>query len=349
MGSVRRRAKRLESAVSACLLEILLLIGVGVVIKQSDYDMGRFGMDTATVSKFETPFDLSSLAPYGFKTLSGIETYSAENLYEKINGKAPFYIESGFEKLLTQRFVSKDNENLGMELYLFDMGTVKNAFSVYSVQRRAGAAPAASLLRSKTAGVADMRFAYRTSNALYFVHGKYYVEMVGWSESAEMFEALTETAQKIRSKLTTDKVTEIVELRFFPQEDLVSGSVRLYLADTFGFEGLTNTFTARYQVDGEIITAFLSRRVDSKEAEAIAQSYHRFLIENGAAVKNAADKTLQGRVFDFYGTTEIVLGTGPFVAGVHEAEDQQSAEKLAVRLISKLSEVAKAISDDRTK
>ena len=338
MGSVRRRAKRLETAVSACLLAALLLIGVGVFIKQSDYDMGRFGMDTATVSKFEISSDLSSLAPYGFKTLSGIETYGAENLYEKINGKAPFYIESGFEKLFTQRFVNKDNKNIGMELYLFDMSTVKGAFSVYSVQRRAGAEEPA-----------DMRFAYRTSNALYFAYNRYYVELVGWSESAELFEAIRETARKIRSKLTADKVTEIAELRFFPQEDLVSGSVRLYLADAFGFEGLTNTFTARYQVDGEIITAFLSRRVDSKEAEAIAQSYHRFLIENGAVVKNAADKTLQGRVVDFYGTTEIVLGTGPFVAGVHEAEDQQSAEKLAVMLISKLSEVAKAISDDRTK
>jgi len=35
-----------------------------------------------------------------------------------------------------------------------------------------------------------------------------------------------------------------------------------------------------------------------------------------------------------------VLSTGPFVVGIHEAENQQSAENLAVMLVNKLSGTA---------
>jgi hypothetical protein len=41
---------------------------------------------------------------------------------------------------------------------------------------------------------------------------------------------------------------------------------------------------------------------------------------------------------DSYGTTEIVFTVGPFVAGIHEAEDQQAAEKIAEILFNRLNE-----------
>jgi len=335
MGSIRRRARRLESVISICLLVILFLIAVGIFIKQFDVDMSRFGIHTATVPKFEIPFELSSLVPAGFETLSKVEVYNPENLYEKINGKAPLYTESGFEKLSTHRFVSRSNESLWMELYVYNMGTVKNAFSVYSVQRRAEAEL-----------FPPMRFAYKTGNALYFVHGKYYIELVGSSESAELFTATAEVARKIRANLAIDHDTGIAELALFPQEDLVWESIKLYLANAFGFERLTDTFTARYKSGDDGLTAFLSRRSDPQNAQLIAESYYNFLINNGGTAKPTSNKTIEAKVIDFYGTTEIVFATGPFVGGIHEAENQKAAEKLAEILINKLNEVANSINNE---
>ena len=335
MGLAQRRGKRLESAISICILAVLFVIGVGVFVKQFDYDISRFGIITATAPKSEISFDLSSLVPAGFETLSKIEVYSSENLYEKINGKAPLYTESGFEKLFTQRLVSKNDETLLMELYVYDMGTVKNAFSVYSTQRR----PEAETLPA-------FAFAYRTSNALYLAHGKYYIELVGFSESAELFRAMVEAAENIRSELAVDKVTEIAELSLFPAENIVPGGIKLYLANAFGSEELTDTFTCRYKFGDETITAFLSRRPDPQDAQLTAESYYNFLIDNGGVAKPTTNKTIKAKAIDFYGTTEIVFATGPFVGGVHEAENQQSAEKLTVKLIDKLSEAARAVKND---
>jgi hypothetical protein len=333
MGLVPGRAKRLESVISICLLAILSLIGVGVFIKQFNYNMSRYGIDTTAIpkletqnSKFEIPFELSSLVPAGFEMLSKAEVYNSENLYEKINGKAPLYTESGFEELFTQRFISTGDPNQWMELYVYDMGTLRNAFSVYGVQKRAD-----------SEAFPSMQFAYKSGNALYFVHGKYYIELVGSSESDELFKAIAEIARKIGTNLAVDPNAGIAELSFFPQENLVPDSFKLYLVNAFGFEKLTNIFTARYKVGNETITAFIGKRADLKEAEAIAESYRNFLIENGAVIKSTTNKTLEGKVMDFYGETEIVFTTGPFVAGIHEAENQQAAEKLAEILINRLN------------
>jgi hypothetical protein len=54
---------------------------------------------------------------------------------------------------------------------------------------------------------------------------------------------------------------------------------------------------------------------------------------------------LKGNVVDAYGTTEIIFVTGPFVAGVHEADNQQAAEKLAEVLALKLSRIAEEKGD----
>jgi hypothetical protein len=320
--SVPGREKRLESVISICLLAVLILIGAGVFVKQSNYSVSQYSIQHQSDIS-QSPIS-DGLTPAGFEILSKAESYNADNLYEKIDGKAPLYLEAGFKELSTQRFAETSDPNLWMELYIYDMGNIKNAFSVYSVQRR-----------DDCEAFPTIPFAYKTDNALYFVDGKYYIEIVGSSKSGELFKATAEVAQRVKTNLVVDLNASIAELAFFPQENLVPGSMKLYVVNAFGFEKLTDIFTARYKLGNETVTAFLSKRTDSKDAETIAERYCSFLIENGAVIKNT-EKTLAGKVMDSYGTTEIVFTAGPFVAGVHEAEDQQAAEKMAEILINKL-------------
>ncbi len=317
MGSVPGRAKRLESVISICLLVVLLLIAVGVFIKQMPRQKK----------------DLSFLLPYGFKTLSEIEVYTTENLYEKINGKAPLYIDASFTKLSTQRFVSQADENLVMELYIFDMARTRNAFSVYSVQKRA-----------EVEILPDMQFAYKTSNAFYLTHGEYYIELVGFAESDELLAAMAEVTRKIRTNLAVHDDTAIPEIDHLPQDNLVPGSIKLYLASAFGFEGLTDIFAAGYELNGETITAFLSRRSSRQDAKNVAQSYYEFLLDNGGVDKTAGFDDFSigyAKVVDFYGSIEIVFSNGEYVAGIHEAESVTGAERVAAMLDARLNEVQK--------
>ncbi len=337
MEPARQRAKSLESVISICLLAVLVLIGAGVLIKQRNFDMALFGRDIAvdaqTPVKAETSTSseksmLSPSASASLKALSEIETYTTENLYEKIDGKAPLYTDSGFEKLSTQRFVSEGDANAIAEVYLFDMGAIKNAFSVYSVQ-----------IRAEAEFLPDLTLTYKTTNAVYFVHGRYYAEMLGFVDSPALVNAMVEFARNIQTNLPAGGATQITELGFFPQENLLGGSAKLYLTSAFGFEGLTDTFIARYEIDGETVAAFLSKRSDAAEAQKIADSYFKFLLENGGTVKQAGSTAVEGKVADFYGTTEIVFAKGVFVGGIHEAENQSAGEKLAEVLAKRIGEI----------
>jgi hypothetical protein len=337
VGSTGRTKNRLESAISISIIAFLLAISATLFVRQANTDVKRFGITAPNLQLTQKPVpepDNSPVIqpPAGFNKLSEAEAYNAENLYEKIDGKAPLYTEAGFLKLYCQRFVNKTDANLWMEVFLYDMGNVRNAFSVYSMQRRADA---------KILPTFAQTYGYGTSNGLYFVCGHYYTEVVGSAESDILLMAMLETASNIQKNPMAAGDSKIDELDLFQSENLVPDSMQLYLKNAFGFEGLSDVFTAQYKIGDQPVTVFFSKRPNAEDAEAMAVSYRKFLMENGATVKQTTSEFLKNKVFDFYGVTEMVFTTGQFVVGVHEAENQDAAEKAAMILAVKLSNGSK--------
>jgi hypothetical protein len=194
VGSAGLAKSRLESVISISIIAILLVIAVILFVRQANTDISRFGFTAPSLQLTQkSPSELENSPviqpPTGFDKLSEAEVYTAENLYEKINGKAPLYTEAGFLKLYCQRFINKNDSNLWMEVFLYDMGNVRNAFSVYSMQRR----PDAKILPTFA-----QTYGYGTSNGLYFVYGRYYTEVIGSAESDQLVMAMLETAVNIQ-------------------------------------------------------------------------------------------------------------------------------------------------------
>ncbi|MFH1369762.1 MAG: DUF6599 family protein [Planctomycetota bacterium] len=332
------RAGKLESTVATLILFVLIVIAVGVYVRQRDVNMGRFGIVSGQASEQpnvqktnDSGLSFAGLVTGDFSPVGNSETYDTDNLYEKIDGKAPMYQDAGFVLLTTQRFASGKNPDLGLELYLYDMGDLRNAFSVYSRQKRADGAD-----------LPDMPFEYKTTNSVYISHGKYYVEMVGFAESEELIDAMKGIALKLVAQLPTGGEDRIPELEYFPKEGTVSGSWKLQIRDAFGFDGLADTYSAQYKTGEQTVTIFLSRRKNVEDAQAVAKSYRDFLVTNDAKVVTPDSdilKSANASVLDFYGSTEIVFAAGVFVGGIHEADDRQAAQKAAEVLIGRLKEI----------
>jgi hypothetical protein len=337
---VPNRRGNTESVISICLLGVLLLIGVGVVIKKSYYYGSKSGKETANAvlpgqksQAVEREKEiLLALKPVGFDGPAKVTAYNNVNLYEKIDGKADQYIEAGFQGLFTRLFTGEKDNAPVMELYLFDMGNAKNAFSIYSMQKRQGVESADGL-----------EFGYKTSNSLYFACGKYYAEFIGFSESGELVKTMTQIAKDIQTSLQVAH-TAIPEFALFPQQGIVPNSFKLYTKNAFGFEGLTDTFTAQYDIDGQPVTAFLSRRSTPAEASDVLSKYHKFILENGG--KDIPIDSLQIKYVDLDGSIEIIFSEGPFVGGIHEVDKNQLNEKLEKMVLGKLIDAAKANSND---
>jgi hypothetical protein len=338
--SLAGRAGKLESAIATLILFVLVIIGVGVYVRQRDVNMGRFGIVSGQASQLpnvqkeeDSGLSLAGLATGDFMPAGKAEKYDTDNLYEKIDGKAPMYQEAGFIQLTTQRFAKGGDPESGFEVYLYDMGNTRNAFSVYSRQKRPDGVD-----------LPELPYEYKTTNAVYISHGKYYIEMIGFSESEELIDTMEGMAEKLAAQLPAGGEERIAELEYFPKEGTVAGSWQLQLKDSFGFSGLTDTYSAKYNTGENTVTIFFSRQKDAEDAKAVAKSYRDFLIANDAkAVTPDSEllKSANASVLDFYGSTEIVFAAGVFVGGVHEAEDRQAAQKAAEVLIGRL----KAIND----
>ncbi|MGA2172250.1 MAG: DUF6599 family protein [Sedimentisphaerales bacterium] len=340
-----RHVRKLESAIGIVFLFHLVLIVAVLLVIQSRYDMARFGLSaTANGQNHAQPaglpqteksaLSLSSFATTDLPAVGNAEVYNTDNLYEKIDGKAPMYQEAGFQNLITQRFASKSNSELGLELFQYDMGNAKNAFSVYSRQKR----PDVTDLN----GLGSSAFGYVAGNAICISLGKNYIEMIGSSESNELVGGMKDMAKNLVAKLPPSEKDKIAELGYFPTEGTVAGSWKLQIDNAFGFDGLTDTYSAQYKSGEKTVSIFLSKRKNEDEAKTVAKNYYDFLITNGAKASSIDSEILKSAgasVLDFYGSIEIVFPAGVFVGGIHEADNKQAAEKAAEVLIDRLKKI----------
>jgi len=329
------RNKVIETGISFFLLSVILFIAIGVFFKQFRYEAGHFISDSMVVSTADITennaelADLSNILSAEFKAMNTTETYDPNSLYEKINGKADLYLVSGFVHLTCQRFVNKANDKLWWELFVYDMGSPKNAFAVFGAQRRYEAKP-----------LDWTRFSYSTKNAVFLARGRYYIEAVAADESEHLLTSIV-AAIKHFIEQRAIKEEQIEELAYFPDRYLIPHSINLIVANVFGFSELRNTFTARYELDGEALTAFISKQANRQTASSIFEKYYSFLIANGGEDKTDGDFSIPAKVVDFYGSTEIVFTNGEYIAGVHEADSEQSAKKLTILLNDNLSKAGR--------
>lgn len=331
---MKRQPGKAESVVSWCVMGGLVVITAGVYLKQFHFDRSILIPPVDVLQQFDRASkspafvsDLSEFAPPGLVVMNGVEIFSADTLYEKINGKAELYLSAGFEALRAQRFVSQAEAASWMEVFLYEMKSLPQAFAAFSNQRRPGAEPT------------DLTpFSYRTRNALFFVHGPYYVEIISSVPSGNMMDAMVAFGEAFVERTHTSEQI-IKELALFPAEQLLPFSARLFVSDAFGFSGLTNVFAVEYGGPGEALTAFLSRRESPDEAARIVGEYEAFLLENGGAgvpLKNPLPNAAMIEIFDRF---ELIFSHRHYVAGVHDAQDKIRAEGLARMIHKRLVEI----------
>ncbi|MCK8600848.1 DUF6599 family protein [Desulfoferrobacter suflitae] len=320
--------EKTETLVGMAILALLVVIAAGILMRQSRYDPQWFTMSR---SEHEIPqaagelSHLQELLPDGWVPLTPLETFSPENLSDKINGKAELYLAAGFQKLESQRFKRSDQDDSWLELFVFDMGSTRNAFAVFSTQRRTGSTP-----------VDLTRHAYQTENALFFVHGRDYVEVIAAEEGlADEMLAIGRNFVE-RKPVQSD---ELSEQSLFPRKNLNAESIALLASDAFGFSRLNNIFTAKYNIAGQEMRAFLSVRPSGADAQQLAEAYHAFLLENGGSDVDSGTNLPEIKLIEIFDLYELIFVHGRVLAGVHEAESKDAALELGLTLYRELQEV----------
>lgn len=323
-----------QTVLSIVILSALVVIGSVLVIVQGRSNPAVLSNDeiwsSADGQNQPTPLPLEQFSPLpqGLEPLTAPETFNAETLSDKIDGKAELYLSAGFNRLLSQRYRNAQASDLWIEAFVYDMGNAKNAFAVFSAQRR------------ENAESLDLtRYAYRSPNAIFMVCGRYYVELIASEASVQIMRPMEMLAAAFVRNTPAERIT-LAEQDLFPPQGLEKDSIALVPTDAFGFDRLTQVYTAEYRLNGETLMAYLSRRQTSAEAEALAGAYEKFLLNFGGQAIEQQLSIKDARLIEILDTYEVIFSYGPYVAGVREAVTRDRAVKLANQLFNQMREVA---------
>ena len=277
-------------------------------------------MDQATTDESSTLVSF----PEHFHVMTPLESFTPNTLYEKINGQADLYLASGFVQLQSQRYAQNGHQDMWFEVFKYDMGTIENAFSVYSQQYRDDGRP-----------LEWTEFAYAVPNALFFVHGQDYIEMRAAGTSEGLFASMEGVAREYVTSNDLEEAT-VAGFAWFPEKDLNKKSVTLVVSNAFGFERLNQVFTAEYRLDGTTVTAYISERASAAEAAELASAFSEYFLRFGGQEVGAGFPSQNGKTIEIMDTFNIIFSEGPYLAGVHEALNREIARELASRLHKKI-------------
>lgn len=321
-----RPASLVERSVAAVLLLVLVGIGVLVLRMQADFPPDKYRANPAAGgTTLSRPNAVPLPVPDGATAMSAPETFDAQTLPDKINGRAELYLANGFVSLRCRRLTPADAPGDWVEACAYDMGTFPHAFAVFGTQRRRDA------VVLPEAGP----HAYRTSQALFVAHDRHYLEVIASSPSPA---AMTLAQDFVQAFLRGHPANgaQVAEAALFPLEGARTDTLVLLGANAFGSPDLDRVFTMRYDVDGVEVTAFLSRRTDDAQALALANGWADTLLRYGAQARTPPADIPGSRAMDVLGLYETVFAVGPVLAGIHEAPDPGKADVVALRLYQAL-------------
>ncbi|MEJ2657007.1 MAG: hypothetical protein P8012_07385 [Desulfobacterales bacterium] len=318
---------------SMVILSVLMVIGAGIFITQYRFNPGVLHKGSFfTEPDKDKPSSRLSPNPYfvplpeGIRPLTATENFDARNLSDKIDGKAELYLSAGFTRLASQRFKDERAADLWMEAFVYDMGNSQNAFSVFSAQRREDAV-----------SLGLTRHAYRTPNALFLTHGRYYVEIIASKSSEQVLQPAKMMAETFIRNTPAETVT-VNETDLFPKQNLVKNSMALIASNAFGYDGFDKIYTAEYEVENHRLMAYLSHRRTPADAEKLASAYTAFLLTYGGQNIKAQLPIAGARSIEILDTYEIVFSHGSYLAGIREAATVHQAKTLATQLYHRIKE-----------
>jgi hypothetical protein len=323
--SEKRTMTPMERWVGSGVLVVLAAIALGIYSVQFRFNPAVNARQELSESAPVTQsLSLADLAPAGIRPLSPPEHFDPDTLSDKINGKAELYFSADFRSLTAQRFALDNDPALWFEIFVYEMGSARNAFSVFSMQRRG----------DLTAG-GPTPFAYATPNGRFLAHGRYYVELVGAEASGPLMSAAEAMAAAFVDRTSAD-AAHVTEMALFPEEGRVPGSRSLVASDAFGITGFDQVFTAHYQHDGADIVAYVARRESAGSALSTAETVRDFYLEYGGTSLEGPEGVA---VIDILDTIEVILHQERYVIGVHEAPNRGTALTLAERIRKRLLEI----------
>jgi hypothetical protein len=270
--------------------------------------------------------------PKEWTLIHGPQIYNKKTLFEHINGQAELYLKYGFRQSVFAIYQDKKKVQNQIEVDIYDMGNVVQAFGVFSRFRNEDR-PGGFGLDS-----------YLDDHSASFYKGKYFVMAYATESNPDL---MSQFSKLIALKIS-DPSPPPKEIGYFPKRGLKPGSIQHIPEGLLGHQFLNRGFQGTYMEEVEVkvkaeVNAKAKAEVNAKaeaevkakaedrdKARAEAKEFHLFL----AIFKNSQDAVSALRSYKDYLTKngKIHLGVpGSFGSGVLKGEDRYKGQVFIVQ------------------
>ena len=276
--------------------------------------------------------------PDGWALVEGPQPYTKKTLFEHIDGQAELYLKYGFQKSVFAIYQNRKNQGDQIELDIYDMGNVLQAFGTFSRFRnedRPGGFGLDSCLDDHSA---------------LFYQGRYFV-MFYAAESNPDF--LKQFAVSVSAKIS-DPSPPPKEIGYFPKNGLKPGSIQYFSEGLLGHQFLKRGFQGTYvekdkvkvedkakakaEVEEKEFSLFLAIFKDSQDAENALKIYRDDLSKRGKVHSEGpapfGSHAIKGE--DPYRGKVIVVPKEFYLAGIIGFENVKRAEKLLEEFVKNI-------------
>jgi hypothetical protein len=263
-----------------------------------------------------------------------LETFNAENLFEKIDGRAESFVDFEVRGMAYTYYHPTGDESDEVQLYIFEFPNSLKSRGKFDTEKPDEA-------KELAVGAAG----YTSAGSTLFYTGPYYIQIVSTKDDAKFSGFAVELAKRIAAQAqgssaasaspgetAATKAKEVTPDTLFallPEGSGKSGT-KYVPKDVFGYSFLTDVFMADYQQDGITWQGFLRPYRDPKEARAVFDQYVENAKKDGATVETIETEGADAMVASSnIGLVDVFFVKGNAIGGANGATDRKPAEAFA--------------------
>ena len=248
----------------------------------------------------------------GLKPMGDTEFYNADNLFEKIDGRAPLP-EFQLSKSPLPFLLVIGTSGSFVDVYEYRFDTPVNAFGMFSLERDPKGEP-----------LAFAPDGYASGMGFFFRQGPRYLQVMASDQNAKTLELAKAMAEDRAKNLPPDD-TGLDARRRLPATGLDPASVQFVQENAQGQAFLKNVFQANYDFAGKKLPFFLMVTAPADAATAW-KSYQDFAGQFGGKVTALPDVN-GARIFaaQNFGTWKVIYQRDGEIGGVVDATDGDQA------------------------
>jgi hypothetical protein len=183
---------------------------------------------------FSRSSDIESLLPKdipeGWTLIDGPHQYTKKTLFEHIDGQAEIFFKYGFQKSVFTIYQNKKNPESQIEMDIYDLGNVVQAFGIFSRFRN----------EDRPMGIG--LDSYLDEHSALFYKGRYFVLFYSTESNPSILKGW---AEKIALKILDHSLSP-KEIGFFPKNELKPGSIQYFSEGLLGYQFLKRGFQGTY-------------------------------------------------------------------------------------------------------